>query len=110
MNTTNTAQAPEARIPVTAFQADWLADLAYASETVATAMEQGARLEEPSPGRHVLVVPAAARYSLGLGVGIRADIADEGEYSIGERSSILGLARKLAVHGISNAAPLIVKE
>ena len=91
------------RIPLTALQAAWLADLgASGSESYARASDAGARVEAGP----VLVIPPAAAEPLGLAVGIRADIASEGEYSIGERSSILGLARKLAAAGISNAAPL----
>jgi hypothetical protein len=101
----------EARIPLTARQADWLADLAASgSETYTAAIEAGARIEAAPGGAEVLVVPPAAAEQLGLAVGIRADIASEGEYDIGLRSSVLGLSRKLAAHGISNAAPLTVAD
>jgi hypothetical protein len=90
------------RIPVTPRQAEWLADLiASGSESMAAAAEAGARVEDG-----VLVIPPAAAYPIGLAVGMRADIASEGEYTLGERSSVLGLARKLANAGITSAAPL----
>jgi len=109
MNETSTTEPGTARIPVTARQADWLADLAQSgSETMHAAMEAGAHLEDHHHLGHVLVVPAAAKRHLGVAVGMRADIADEGHYSIGERASVLGLARKLAANGISNAAPLVI--
>jgi hypothetical protein len=94
------------RIPVTPHQAEWLADLiASGSESMAAAADAGARIEGG-----VLVIPPAAAYALGLAVGIRADPADEGEYTLGERSTVLGLARKLANAGITNAAPLVIEE
>jgi len=97
----------EARIPLTSRQANWLADLAASgSETYAAALDAGARIETAAGGAEVLVIPPAAAIMLGLAVGIRADIASEGDYTIGERSSVLGLSRKLAARGISNAAPL----
>jgi hypothetical protein len=97
----------EARIPLTSRQAGWLADLAAnGSETYTAALDAGARIEVTPGGAEVLVVPPGAAESLGLAVGIRADIASEGEYDIGLRSSVLGLARKLTANGISNAAPL----
>jgi hypothetical protein len=90
------------RVPVTRLQAGWLADLAASgSETYAQAEAAGARVD----GRW-LIIPPAAVDALGLAVGIRADIADEGEYSIGERTSVLSLARKLAAAGVTKAAPL----
>jgi hypothetical protein len=96
------------RIPLTPKQADWLADLAASgSESYAEALDAGARIVADPHGGDVLIVPPAAARPLGLAVGIRADLADEGEYSIGVRSSVLGLARKLTANGICNAAPLI---
>ena len=91
------------KIPLTPLQAYFLDDLECAgSESYHRALDAGARVED---GRW-LVVPPAAFADLGLAVGIRADIASENEYTIGERSSILGLARKLARAGITSAAPL----
>jgi hypothetical protein len=90
------------RVKVTPYQASWLADLiASGSESMAAATEAGARIEDGA-----LVIPPAAAYMTGLAVGMRADIASEGEYPIGERRSVLSLARKLAEAGITNAAPL----
>jgi hypothetical protein len=95
------------RIPLTRLQAEWLEDIAQSgSEAMAKATGYGATVDYASPGRPVLVIPEAAGYWLGLAVGLRADIADEGEYRIGERSTVLGLARKLANAGLRNAAPL----
>jgi len=95
------------RIPLTTRQAGWLADLAASgSESYAAALDAGARIEDNAHGTWVLVIPPAAAEALGLAVGIRADIASEGEYSIAERSSVLGLSRKLAAAGITGAAPL----
>jgi hypothetical protein len=89
-------------VPVTRTQIDWLHDLADSgSESYFAALDAGLMVVGSK-----LVIPPAAREHLGLAVGIRADIADEGEYSIGERRSILALARKLAAVGISKAAPL----
>ena len=97
----------EARIPLTARQADWLNDLAASgSETYTAALEDGARIEVTPTGLEVLAIPPTAAYHLGLAVGIRADIASEGEYDLGPRSSVPGLARKLARAGITSAAPL----
>jgi hypothetical protein len=99
------------RIPITPRQADWLADLAASgSESYCAALAAGAYIGALPHGGDVLVVPPAAAYQLGLAIGIRADLADEGELSIGERSSILGLSRKLAANGITNAAPLVVTD
>lgn len=96
----------EIRVPVTALQASWLADLYQSgSETYAEAVSLGVRLEAWRGGE-VLVVPRAAFSVLGTAVGIRADLADEGEYSPGVRSSVLGLAAKLAKAGVTKAAPL----
>jgi len=93
-------------IPVTTRQAEFLEDMVQSgSESAMAAWDAGARVD-----RLTLVVPPAAARHLGLAVGMRADIADEGEYSLGERSSILGLAGKLAKAGISSAAPLIVTD
>ena len=94
------------RVPVTRAQAAFLDDLLVSgSETYAEAVEAGTRLEPRGDGE-VLVVPPAAFGALGTAVGIRADIADEGEYGAGRRSTILGLARKLARAGVNGAAPL----
>jgi hypothetical protein len=102
-----TEQAEDIRIPLTPKQADWLADLASSgSESYGEALDAGARIVADPAGGDVLVIPPAAAYPLGLAVGIRADIADENEYPIGVRSSVLGLSRKLAANGITNAAPL----
>jgi hypothetical protein len=99
----------DARIPITRLQAAWLADLwASGSETYAEAVAYGVRIDKSPSGAECLVVPEQAFDTLGTAVGIRADIASEGEYSIGERSSVLGLARKLAAAGITKAAPLEV--
>jgi hypothetical protein len=90
------------RVPLTELQAAFLDDLDVSgSETYAAAVTAGLRIE----GR-TLIVPPGAVEPLGTAVGIRADIADEGEYDIGRRSSILGLARKLAKAGVTGAAPL----
>lgn len=90
------------RVPLTGLQAEWLADLAQSgSENWAEAEENGARIEN-----RVLVIPPAAVAAAGLAVGIRADIASEGEYDIGLRSTVLGLSRKLASAGVTGAAPL----
>lgn len=99
----------EVRIPITRLQASWLADLhASGSETYDEAVQLGVRIDRSPSGAECLVVPEQAFDKLGTAVGIRADMADEGEYSIGERSSVLGLARKLAANGITKAAPLEV--
>jgi hypothetical protein len=91
------------RIPLTARQAYFLEDMGQAgSGSYIEAEAAGMRIEDGG----WLVVPPAAFQALGTAVGIRADIASEGEYSIGERSSILGLARKLAEAGVTGAAPL----
>jgi hypothetical protein len=90
------------RVGLTRFQAEWLADLeASGSESYAEAAAAGARVE----GSELVIPPAAADW-IGLAVGMRADLADEGEYGIGERMSVLGLARKLAAAGVTKAAPL----
>lgn len=91
------------RIPLTKLQAEWLADLAQSgSESWAEAFDAGgARIEGL-----VLVIPPAAAPAAGLAVGIRADIASEGEYDTGLRSTVLGLSRKLANAGVTGAAPL----
>ena len=92
-----------ARIKITANQAAFLNDLAGGSETFEEAQRLGVKIEAG-----YLIIPEQAFDALGTSVGIRADIADEGEYSIGERSTILGLARKLAKAGVTKAAPLEV--
>jgi hypothetical protein len=95
------------RIPLTPRQAYFLDDMrAAGSETYHEALDAGARVEGSAGGTWVLIVPRAAFGALGTAVGMRADIADEGEYDIGQRSSILGLARKLANAGVTGAAPL----
>jgi hypothetical protein len=93
----------EIRVGLTVYQAYFLEDLAASgSETYAKAVAAGVRIEN---GRW-LIVPRAAFGPLGTAVGIRADIADEGEYDAGRRSSILNLAQKLARAGVTGAAPL----
>lgn len=89
-------------IPLTQRQVEFLDDLAYASENYATALDLGVHVE----GRK-LFVPEIAFASLGTAVGMRADIASEGlDVDLGERSTILGLSRKLANAGVRKAAPL----
>src|ERR1700749_2503949 len=96
------AVSSDIRVRITPRQAAWLCDLAASgSETYARALDEGARVEASG----YLVIPPAAAYQLGLAVGIRADIADEGEYSISMRNTVLGLSRKLAAAGITSAAP-----
>jgi hypothetical protein len=90
------------RVPLTGLQAAFLDDLDVSgSESYAEAVAAGLRVEGST-----LVVPPGAFEPLGTAVGIRADIADEGEYETGRRNSILGLARKLARAGVTGAAPL----
>jgi hypothetical protein len=97
----------EIRVQLTIPQAYFLEDLDVSgSETYAEAIAAGLRIEAVPDGPVVLVVPPAAIRALGTAVGIRADIADEGEYDFGRRSAILGLARKLARAGVTGAAPL----
>jgi hypothetical protein len=94
--------AEDIRVPLTGLQAAFLDDLDVSgSDTYAKAVAAGLRIEGD-----VLIVPPGAVRPLGTAVGIRADIADEGEYDFGRRSSILGLARKLAKAGVTGAAPL----
>lgn len=91
------------RIRLTGLQAYFLDDLAVSgSESWAAALAAGARIEDGS----TLIIPSAAIEAAGVAVGIRADIASEGEYDFGTRSSILGLARKMARAGVTKAAPL----
>lgn len=88
-------------VKVTKVQAANLADLAYASESMAEAMDLGVTLTGLT-----LTVPEAAFDALGLAIGIRADIASEGEYGHAEARSWLNLSAKLAAAGVAKAAPL----
>jgi len=93
-------------VPLTEAQAEWLQGItADGSETMAEALEAGARIDGL-----LLVIPPAATEPLGLAVGIRADIAGEGNYPIGERSTVLGLARKLVKAGVTGTAPWVITE
>jgi hypothetical protein len=72
------------------------------SDSYHEALDAGARVEGLK-----LIIPVAAVEPLGTAIGIRADIADEGNYDIGERSSWLGLAKKVAkATGNRRALPL----
>lgn len=93
-------------VPLTEAQAEWLQGItADGSETMAEALEAGARIDGL-----LLVIPEAATEPLGTAVGIRADIAGEGNYPIGERSTVLGLARKLVKAGVTGTAPWVITE
>jgi len=81
-------------VKVTHTQAYLLDDMDVAgSESYHEAVAAGLVLDTR---KGTLTIPPAAAQPFGLAIGIRADIADEGNYSIGERRSWLSLAAKVA--------------
>jgi hypothetical protein len=91
-------------VKLTKLQAEFLDDLACCSESYTEALDLGVRVEGLK-----LIIPTPAAGPLATAIGIRADLADEGEngQNIGERRSILGLAKKVSrVPGASKANPL----
>jgi hypothetical protein len=87
------APARVAAIQLTPTQAYLLDDMAVAgSNSYHEALDAGLVLDDSN----TLIIPPAAVEPLSLAIGIRADISDEGNYSIGERRSWLSLAAKVA--------------
>lgn len=98
----------DVEVPLTKFQAGWLEDVAMSgSESYAAAEAAGVRIVGHNKPR--LIIPPAAAHHIGVAIGVRSDIADEGHGSIGERRSILALAAKVAAAtGDRTALPLAI--
>lgn len=96
-----------ATVKLTDYQSYLLDDMRVAgSDSYLAALDAGVRLDDYTLTLHIPLTQAAT-HNLGVAIGIRADIADEGNYSIGERRSWLSLARKVAqATGDRTALPL----